>query len=94
MLARIASTRSAMLAIARPMYATMSPKPSGTPGTSTDPQMLFAQQSTADTDEGRLNEIVRAVLDKIAEQHATPDTLLDQARADVAENEAFLRRTG
>ena len=34
------------------------------------------------------------MLDKIAEQHATPETLLDQARADVAENEAFLRRTG
>ena len=92
--ARIASTRAAMLAIARPMYASMVPKPSGAPGTSTDPQTLFAQQSTADTDEARLNEIVRAVLDKIAEQHATPDTLLDQARADVAENEAFLRRTG
>jgi uncharacterized protein (DUF885 family) len=71
--ARIASTRAAMLAIARPMYA---------------------QPSTADTDDARLNEIVRPVLDKIAEQHATPDTLLDQARADVAENEAFLRRTG
>jgi|SRR5947209_4424273 len=75
--ARIASTRAAMLAIARPMYASM-----------------FSRQSTADTDDARLNEIVRAVLDKIAEQHATPDTLLDQARADVAENEAFLRSTG
>ena len=91
---RIASTRAAMLAIARPMYASMFPKPSGAPGTSSDPQTLFAQQSTADTDDARLNEIVRAVLDKIAEQHATPETLLDQARADVAENEAFLRRTG
>ncbi len=92
--ARIASTRAAMLAIARPMYASMFPKPRAAPGTSTDPQALFAQQSTADTDDARLNEIVRAVLDKIAEQHATPETLLDQARADVAENEAFLRRTG
>ncbi|HWT06405.1 MAG TPA: DUF885 family protein, partial [Xanthomonadales bacterium] len=72
--ARIASTRAAMLAIARPMYASM-----------------FAG---ADTGDARLNEIVRAVLDKIAEQHATPETLLDQARADVAENEAFLRSTG
>jgi len=77
--ARIVSTRAAMLAIARPMYASMFPKPSAAPGTS---------------DDARLNEIVRAVLDKIAEQHATPDTLLDQARADVAENEAFLRSTG
>ncbi|MEA2786569.1 MAG: hypothetical protein QOF71_2673 [Candidatus Eremiobacteraeota bacterium] len=74
--ARIASTRAAMLAIARPMHAAMFPAP------------------TADTDDARLNEIVRPVLDKIAEQHATPDTLLDQARTDVAENEAFLRRTG
>jgi uncharacterized protein (DUF885 family) len=72
--ARIASTRAAMLAIARPIYVSIFP--------------------AANTDEARLNEIVRAVLDKIAEQHATPDTLLDQARADVAENEAFLRRTG
>jgi len=92
--ARIASTRAAMLAIARPMYVSMFPKPNAAPGTSTDPQTLFAQQSTADTDDARLNEIVRAVLDKIAEQHATPETLLDQARADVAENEAFLRSTG
>jgi uncharacterized protein (DUF885 family) len=75
--ARIASTRAAMLAIARPMHDSM-----------------FPQQPIADTDEARLNEIVRPVLDKIAEHHATPDTLLDQARGDVAENAAFLRRTG
>ncbi len=40
------------------------------------------------------NTIVRSVLDTIAQQHASPATLLDQARADVAENEAFLRSTG
>ncbi|MDQ6940972.1 MAG: DUF885 domain-containing protein [Candidatus Eremiobacteraeota bacterium] len=73
--ARIASTRAAMLAIARPMNASVQPP-------------------SSDSDGARLNAVVRPVLDKIAEQHATPDTLLDQARADVAENEAFLRRTG
>ncbi len=73
--ARIASTRAAMLAIARPLNAS-------------------AQPPAAESDDARLNAVVRPVLDKIAEQHATPDTLLDQARADVAENEAFLRRTG
>ncbi|HEV2738766.1 MAG TPA: DUF885 domain-containing protein [Candidatus Elarobacter sp.] len=75
--ARIASTRAAMLAIAEPLYARMSP----------DKPVLA-------TGDARLNAIVRPVLDTIAEQHATPATLLDQARADVAENAAFLRRTG
>ncbi len=44
--------------------------------------------------DARTNAVVRPVLDAIAEQHATPATLLDQARADVAENMAFLRRMG
>jgi uncharacterized protein (DUF885 family) len=75
--ARIASTRTAMLAIAEPIYARMSP----------DKPFIA-------TGEARTNAVVRAVLDAYAEQHATPSTLLDQARADVAENVAFLRRTG
>ena len=75
--ARIASTRTAMLAIAEPIYARM-----------------FPDKPVTATGEARTNAVVRAVLDAYAEQHATPATLLDQARADVAENVAFLRRTG
>jgi uncharacterized protein (DUF885 family) len=76
--ARIAATRAAMLAIARPIYAAS--HPNAAPATAADDQTT--------------NTVVRTVLDAIAEQHAAPATLLDQARADVAENEAFLRRTG
>ena len=75
--ARIASTRSAMLRIAEPMYA-----------------VLFPGKAVTATGEARTNAIVRAVLDHVAELHASPVHLLDQARADVADNEAFLRRTG
>jgi uncharacterized protein (DUF885 family) len=72
--ARIAATREAMVAIARPIYQT--------------DHRSFADMRVSD------NVMVRSVLDTIARQHATPATLLDEARADVAENEAFLRRTG
>ena len=74
--ARIASTRAAMFAIARPIYASTHPNFSPAP------------------DDASVHTVVRSVLDSIAEQHASPATILDQARADVAENEAFLRRTG
>ena len=55
---------------------------------------MFPEKPVTATGEGRTNAVVRPVLDAYAEQHATPATLLDQARADVAENVAFLRRTG
>ena len=55
---------------------------------------MFPNKPVVTRGEARVNLIVRPVLDKIAARHATPETLLDQARADVAENEAFLRRTG
>ena len=55
---------------------------------------MFADKPVAAAGQARVDLIVRPVLDKIAAAHATPETLLDQARADVAENEAFLRRTG
>lgn len=53
-----------------------------------------SNQPVTATGEARINAIVRPVLDKIADQHANAATILDQARADVAENAAFLRRTG
>ena len=55
---------------------------------------MFPNTPVTATGDARTNAVVRAVLDRYAEQHATPATLLDQARADVAENMAFLRRTG
>jgi uncharacterized protein (DUF885 family) len=55
---------------------------------------MFPNKPAVASGDARVNAIVRPVLDKIAEQHASPATLLDRARIDVAENEAFLRRTG
>lgn len=78
--ARITATRAEMLQIAFPLY-----------------RRMFGDTLTSmegRSEESRLNAIVRAVLNRIAEQHAAPAALLDQARADVAENMAFLRRTG
>lgn len=55
---------------------------------------LFPGRTVSETGEARTNAVVRAVLDHLAELHASPDRLLDQARTDVAENVAFLRSSG
>jgi len=55
---------------------------------------MFPDKPSTATGDARVNAIVRPVLDGIAGRHATAETILDQARADVAENAAFLRRTG
>ena len=55
---------------------------------------MFPDKPVPATGEARTNAVVAAVLGAYAQQHAAPATLLDQARADVAENMAFLRRTG
>ena len=92
---RIAATREAMWAIARPMYAVT--HPNFLPTRTVEPYFTaesLLHPSPAAPDNYTENTVVRSVLDTIAAQHATPATLLDQARADVAENEAFLRRTG
>lgn len=53
-------------------------------------QMLGIARSLGATG-GNLNETVRAALDKIATQHATPETYFNDARRDLAETTAFVR---
>jgi uncharacterized protein (DUF885 family) len=55
---------------------------------------MFPSRAVTGTGEGRVNEIVGAVLAERATHHATRDTFIDAARAAVAETEAFLRTTG
>jgi hypothetical protein len=55
---------------------------------------MVSSQPPAAAGDARINAVVRPVLDKIADQHASAATILDRARAAVAENAAFLRRTG